>query len=94
MSSVPGQRDGASTSHPSRTSAPEAKEMTPVKKISRCLCTLVLSTATVLAITSAPASGSDATPAIASTNAAWVADPTQSRGSTTVPPHSLRIWEW
>ena len=65
-----------------------------MNKISLYVCTLALSTATVMAITTAPASGSDATPAIASAHTVWVADSTQPRGSTTVPSHCLRIWEW
>jgi hypothetical protein len=63
-------------------------------KISRYLCMLALSTATVLAITTAPASASDAASAITSASAVWVAEPTEMTGSTTDQANSRRIWEW
>jgi hypothetical protein len=74
--------------------AQDQQETTPMKKIHRYVCTLALTTAIVLAITTAPASGSDATQASTSANTVWVADPTEATGSTTGPSDSRRVWEW
>jgi hypothetical protein len=63
-----------------------------MKTILRYVCTLALGSATVLAITTAPASGSDVTPAIAYT--AGIANTAQATDSTTAPSKSFRVWEW
>ena len=65
-----------------------------MKKISRYVCTLALSTATVLAITTPPASATPSTRAITSANTIWVTDLTQATGSADIPSKSLHVWEW